>query len=599
MAIKRRLLPVTLLIIISIVLLSVTAVPTAALAEFGVITGSGVRVRSQANTSSSSTVKGFLPVDTVVTILSKNTGTEAESGHGKVWYKIADGSLTGYVYGYYLKEVTDPEVVPVSELTYKEQLAAFPSGYQKAIKNLHSIYPNWVFVADPIDGKFNDYVMAEAAYPNKCVSLRDDDISWYSMEKKWYDWETGKYAQNPSGWTGASREVIAYYMDPRNFLNSQDVYMFMQLSFDSSLQNKDNLKKMIKGTFLDTDHYKEKNYFDKKGAYTSYADVIMEAARRSGVSPYALAATILQEQGINGTSALISGKYKGYEGYYNFFNYKASGNNVIVNGLKYAKQQGWNSRSASIFGGAELLGSSYVANGQDTYYYKDFDVKMKRGSFFQYAQAVYDAKSSSAKLRSLYMADKSMALVLKIPVFNSMPSSTSLPVGSDKCNNYYFLSLSASGLSPAFDMYRYQYTLSVKDNATLQYKLPSGAEYAGKSSYDLVKGSNKINLSVKSQTGYKNTYTVTVTASKKCKLTVTAGGKLKQPAVTELSIGDVTGDGNINVVDLAAVKLHLLEKKKLTGDPMKRADINQDGKITVVDLAAVKLHLLGKKLIKK
>ncbi len=597
---KKRLLPVTFLIIFSIVLLSVTAVPAAALAEFGIITGNGVRVRSQTNTSSSSVIKGSLPVDTVVTILSKVTGTEVESGHGKIWYKIADGSLTGYVYGYYLKEVTDPEVVPVSELTYKEQLAAFPSGYQAAIKNLHSVYPNWVFVADPIDGKFNDYVIAEAAYPNKCVSLSSDSVSWYSMEKKWYDWTTGKYAQNPSGWTGASREVIAYYMDPRNFLNSQDVYMFMQLSFDSSLQNKDNLKKMIKGTFLDVDHSKEKNYFDAKGTYTSYADVIMEAARRSGVSPYALAATILQEQGINGTSSLISGKYKGYEGYYNFFNYNAAGTSVIVNGLKYAKQKGWNSRSASIFGGAEQLGSSYVGNGQDTYYYKDFDVKMKRGSFFQYAQAVYDAKSSSAKLRSLYMADKSLALVLKIPVFKSMPSSTSLPAETDKCNNYYFLSLSASGLSPAFDMYQYQYTLNVTKNTTLQYKLPSGATYTGKASYDLVKGSNKINLSVKSQTGYKNTYTVTVTASKSCKLTVTAAGSTsKPPETTKLSIGDVTGDGAITVVDLAAVKLHLLGKKKLTGDPMKRADINQDGKITVVDLAAVKLHLLGKKLIKK
>ena len=54
-----------------------------------------------------------------------------------------------------------------------------------------------------------------------------------------------------------------------------------------------------------------------------YVDIIMDAAAQSGVSPYVLAAMILQEQGTNGGSPLISGNYSGYPGYYNFFNVEA------------------------------------------------------------------------------------------------------------------------------------------------------------------------------------------------------------------------------------------------------------------------------------
>ena len=49
----------------------------------------------------------------------------------------------------------------------------------------------------------------------------------------------------------------------------------------------------------------------------------MNAASKSGVNPYVLAAMILQEQGTNGTGKCISGTVAGYQGYYNFFNIEA------------------------------------------------------------------------------------------------------------------------------------------------------------------------------------------------------------------------------------------------------------------------------------
>lgn len=72
------------------------------------------------------------------------------------------------------------------------------------------------------------------------------------------------------------------------------------------------------------------------------------------VSPFHLAARVLQEQG-EGTSPLISGTYPGYEHYYNYFKVGASGSTneeVIRNGLNYAKDHDWHGAYYSILGGA-------------------------------------------------------------------------------------------------------------------------------------------------------------------------------------------------------------------------------------------------------
>ena len=159
------------------------------------------------------------------------------------------------------------------------------------------------------------------------------------------------------------------------------------------------------------------------GNADAYINDIMAAARESGVSPYVIAGTIRIEQGVNGTSSLISGTYSGYQGYYNFFNYGASGSNVVVNGLKYAKNQGWNSRRASIIGGAKLYASGYISAGQDTYYYMDFNVKFPSKIWHQYATSLYDQCVKAVSMRSVCTANKNAAMTFKIPVYTSMPSS--------------------------------------------------------------------------------------------------------------------------------------------------------------------------------
>ena len=54
--------------------------------------------------------------------------------------------------------------------------------------------------------------------------------------------------------------------------------------------------------------------------YSTWAECIYDAGKRSGVNPYVLAAIIIVEQGTNGKGGCISGKESGYAGYYNFYN---------------------------------------------------------------------------------------------------------------------------------------------------------------------------------------------------------------------------------------------------------------------------------------
>ena len=286
----------------------------------------------------------------------------------------------------------------------------------------------------------------------------------------------------------------------------------------------------------------------------------MNAAKESKVNPYILAGTIIQEQGVNGTSGLISGNYnEEYKGYYNFFNVSANGENPILNGLKYAKDKVWNSRSKAIVEGAKFCGNSYVSAGQNTYFYMNYNIKDPDRIDHQYATAVHNAADSGKKLAETYAELKDAELDFLIPVYKNMSSSVSaFPARNDNLNNYYFNSISAGGLTPSFNRFTYSYDLKVSGDTTVSVTVPSGASYAGAKSYQLVAGNNRISLSVKSQTGYINDYYIYVDADRNCTLYVDTSGNAP-PVVC----GDTNGDGTINGRDLANVQMHILGVKSL------------------------------------
>jgi len=59
--------------------------------------------------------------------------------------------------------------------------------------------------------------------------------------------------------------------------------------------------------------------------------------------------------------------------------------------------------------------------------------------------------------------------------------------------------------------------------------------------------------------------------------------------------GDIDGDGEITINDLAKLRLHCIEKELLTSERLIAADVDNDGEITINDVAQLKLILIGVK----
>ncbi len=603
------------------------------------IDGTGVRVRSAPNTSGNN----------IITTVSNRSATvletviETTSSNEYTWYKISYTTSSETITGYVRYDASYMRVVTTEykeDATFEEKLAAFPESYHKLLQNLHAIYPNWEFVADNIDLTFSEAVAMQTVNNLKQVNMSSHPISWRSMSSGYYDWTEKAWVSTNGGWTGASKEIIAYYMDPRNFLNTDSIYQFLQQGYDPALQTEEGLAKIVEGTFL-AGTYEDSSDTAYGG---SYVKVIMAAAEASGVSPYIIAAKILQEQGTDGKSSLISGKYSGYEGYYNFFNFNAYGSSssaVIVNGLKYAKSMGWNSRSAAIIGGAKSYSSSYISAGQDTFYYQDFDL-LTPDNLHQYAQNVADAYQKGLGIAATYSEGYNYALTFRIPVFISMPRELSeMPESSSKRNNYYFANIEVAGLTPSFLMYGYEYDLYVETDTTVTVTPVEGASFYGYETYNVTKGDNLIPLRVISETGYITTYNLSVNAASDCIVTVACNGTTVTPSEEDepsdessssasnsssgssssssssgssssnsssssssssssvtVKKGDTNGDSKITLSDLANVRLHLLGKYVLKDDKAVAADTNSDGKISLTDLANIRLHLLGLYTIK-
>lgn len=347
---------------------------------------------------------------------------EEIDGDGDKWYKINYGENFANT-GYAVVNKVALEYEYEFDEDFEANLKNFPESYHASLRALHAKYPNWKFVANNFDLTFKQaveaqYGVAKVSDTRKWVEFTYGGNEWRDLRA--YNSSTDSWITLESRWTYASRAAIEYFMDPRNSLNEDMIFAFMQQSYQEDENLQDNLRTIIKGTFLETG-------YDKDGDGTvdtnAYIEDLITAAKESAVSPYVLAATIIVEQGTKGETHLVSGKYPGYEGYYNFFNFAASGSSaddIARSGLEYAKRSEWNSRTASIIGGAKKYADGYISIGQDTYYYKDFNV-VKEDWNHQYATALYDAWTNAKYLKKGCTTSTDAALIFSIPVFKDMP----------------------------------------------------------------------------------------------------------------------------------------------------------------------------------
>ena len=326
--------------------------------------------------------------------------------------------------------------------TLKSGISNFPKEYQSALNKIKDEHPDWNFEAYYTGLPWSTVLLNETSSHGRNRVIKTSDASWRCS--------CGNVA---SGYACASEGIIGYYLDARNFLNEINIFQFLEISYNSKIHNLSGVKSAVKGTFLDNTITYRKN---GKSYTKSYAEIILEAAEESNMSPYSIVTKIIQEVGTKG-SASVKGTYSGYEGYYNFYNLGAyDTGNAIVNALKYAKDKEWDNQYDAIIDGAKQIANSYTNAGQNTAYFYKWDVVgtkiLKSGSsqkvsssdmfWHQYMTNVQDPTSQSKTLYNTYakngILDKSLNFI--IPIYEDMPSSVNMPSGfSDDTEDLYYV----------------------------------------------------------------------------------------------------------------------------------------------------------------
>lgn len=533
--------------------------------------------------------------------------------------------------------------------TVKSGIDAFPESYRAYLREIQAQHPKWTFDAYYTGISWNDLVTYETDHGHNRV-IKTADPLWKCS--------CGNIA---SGYACASSGIIKYYMDPRNFLDSdKKMFQFLENSYNNNY-SVEVVQSIIKNSFMKGSVTFNK---DGKNVTMSYAQIIMDAASKSQMSPYAIAIKILQEVGSKGSNS-VTGTYtftytdgKQYSGYYNFFNYGAyDTGDAVTNGLRYAKDRGWDTPYKAITEGAIKYGADYNAKGQNTIYFTKWDVVgtkiLKPGQTqtvtasntssnqlfrHQYMTNIQDPNSQSSRLYNTYSNNDILdeALNFVIPVYNDMPAANKLPTTLEESEGeqYYttgtdiMVRATPSTTGARLDCIAEKDTVVIvlerktANNNGLEWdkvKLANGKigymaskylEPCGTAEIKKAEISNSNiraipNLTIKELVNALKitNYEVTKDGIKKADGDLIGTGfkvkdKTANKEYTAIVLGDVNGDGKITPADSTVILRAYTGLSQLSDNAKLAGDVNRDGKITPADSTVVLRAYVGLTTVK-
>ena len=283
-------------------------------------------------------------------------------------------------------------------------------GIAEAVDTLTSQHPNWQFEVlytgidfyTAVQGEYEHYTVDDSTGKRQYANLVDTNV----YKGAWI-------APNPvvtGNWAQASYNGIAYFMDPRNFLNDTDAFQFVDLSdYYNSGATLESIQYQVNGTFLN-----------------NFAEDVRISCEHKNVNPYYIIARLFQEQGKNGSPTIYMDGGDGKQ-YFNPFNIGAVNGNDVATALANAKQYGWDSMQKGIEGGISFIRQNYLDENQNTLYLNKFDVNPNSpGGFYthQYMQNLSAAYSEARTFRSAYVDTGTLDNTIKfiIPVYENMPT---------------------------------------------------------------------------------------------------------------------------------------------------------------------------------
>ena len=490
---------------------------------------------------------------------------------------------------YAVSQVISSDIDGINESLYP--------GFKEKIKSLQAQYPNWKFKVLYTDLEWSDVIANEYTGHNSGPRNMIQATSNYQGA-----WICPICSYSNGSWRCASQEAIEYMMDPRNSLNSSDIFQFEELTMNGC--DISTINSMINGTFLQ-----------------GHANEIANSANSTGINPYYIVARLIQEQGRSG-SATSSGT----SGYYNPFNIGATGNSdaeVIENAINYAKNQGWNTLEKGITGGINFIASSYINQGQNTLYLQKFDVENSSNGLYwhQYMQNLMAAQSEGTTLRNTYSSTNSISSshTFVIPLYKNMPSiACSRPNGSSdatvsgdivKVNSTTGLNLRSEPNGSIIGAVSSGEIVTRIEKATSKVagtywdriRRSNGQEgYVARETYDY-ESEYKLYLLPLGDNGNSNSGNTdnttdngntgnTDTGNTNTGNTDNTG---ENNNTTTYKLGDVNNDENITASDYVLIKNHIIGTSTLEGTAKIAADVNKDGTISASDYVLIKNYIMG------
>ena len=362
---------------------------------------------------------------------------------------------------------------------YRELITkGFPKDYAQSLTNLHLLHPDWIFT--PLN-----VTQTNASYTWNYVIQKETETPTINLVSGGSSYRAYRHEENTqiydSGYYQPSTDAVMYFMDARNFLNEADIFQFYNLSLGAT-PSLEAVEAVLQGSFMENATLQ-----NGKG----YAEYLIEIGEEIGIDAVYLAAKLLQEQGVHGTSPLISGKcgdklwefyseqkqqtegsnpspiipptegeteadLKALNGLYNPFNISATGTGVFTiykKALLYARQgsssmaeawggsPAWDTDWKGIYGGALFIKQKYIDRHQCTIYLQKFDVdgRNPNGNFKnQYMQNIAGALSEGRSFYRAFASNDALdtACQFLIPVYKGMPTQPSADPAGGTCASY-------------------------------------------------------------------------------------------------------------------------------------------------------------------
>ncbi|MBE6155636.1 MAG: hypothetical protein E7164_02630 [Firmicutes bacterium] len=575
-----------------------------------------------------------------------------ESGCSAGWYKIYySKSEEGYICSDYVTILTIEEIhdTPTTECEIALVEAGFPKSYWPALCGLKSKYPNWTFEADVNGLDFATAVSKEAV--GKKSLIQTSNQGYLSTSTDSYDYLSDLFVvKEGSNWYSANEEVVAYYMDPRNFFDEKYIFMFEKLSFDENYQTVEAVQSVLHGRDLFPN-----------------SQIIFDSAKANNINAIYLASRIRQETGANFSSYSLAGHTITYNGVtfdhvYNPYNIGA--NTGAYDGLVWAVAgntylRPWTTVDNAISGGAELISATYISQGQDSGYFQKFNTSSYSAYSAYSHQYMANIKAAYSEASIAYDGYSEMNLLdstnftFVIPVYSNMEETNySLPNAGNPNNHLKSLKINGNDLKGfSHDVFEYTHYVAVSSNEIMldASTINSNAEVDGIGKVILTENETTIEIIVTAQNQKVQKYIVKVIKTDGIEMSVKdivlnmslptsenymllgAGYSVdsftslaqKAAATAKVSVsgkttgnlvtgdivtivngsdsltynivikGDSTGDGNINIQDLLRVQKYILGYADMNGSYLKAGDTNQDGIVDIVDLLRIQKHILG------